>query len=152
MEHPRFKASKLRAATWHYFQACLFFNSQKFKEANRALDGATNLLGDKMGWNIAFRLLEIMNHYELGNLDTTDAKIKNMRHYLRRSKKDSELYRAMELIYILLEWHKYGLNLELAMPHIQPRLNNLKEFHKEFPFNPNATELVRFEEWIVTKK
>ncbi|MCB9233811.1 MAG: hypothetical protein H6581_19295 [Bacteroidia bacterium] len=149
--HPRFEISKMRTANWHFFKACLQFKTGKVKEAMQELNGATEMLSDKMGWNISFRLLEIMLLYEADLHDLLDTKILNMRQFVKRTHKNSELYRPMLLIGILMEWHKKDLDFKKAMPGISKKLEQLAEYHKKVPFNPTATELIRLETWIEEK-
>ncbi len=151
LAHPRLGASKMRSATWNYFQASLLFRMGKFKEALKSLNNATALLSDKLGWNIGFRLLEIMIMFESGHYDLLDARILNMRQYVRRTHKDSELYRPMQLISILMEWHKNSLDLRRGANAISRKIRNLETFHRNIPFNPTSFELVRFEEWMKGK-
>lgn len=149
--HPRFSVSKMRSAQWHYFHACLQFRVGNVKGATLSLNDATALLSDKMGWNLSFRLLEIMILFEAGHLDLLDTKILNMRQFIKRTQKKSDLYRAMILISILMDWHKNDLDIKKTFPAIQRHLNKLKSFHEEFPFNPTATELIRLESWMEEK-
>lgn len=149
--HPRFSVSKMRSAQWHYFHACLQFRVGNVKGALLSLNDATALLSDKMGWNLSFRLLEIMILYEAGHLDLLDTKILNMRQFVKRTHKKSDLYRAMILISILMDWHKNDLDIKRTYPAIQRQLKKLKSFHEEFPFNPTATELIRMENWMEDK-
>ena len=57
----------------------------------------------------------------------------------------------MQLISILMEWHKNNLDLEKAYPVIRKKMDKLNSYHKDIPFDPNSTELVRLENWIEEK-
>lgn len=149
--HRQFNASKMRAAKWHYYNTALLFKTGKVRDAFMELNDATALLSDKMGWNIAFRLLEIMILAELNYYDLLDSKILNMRQFVKRTQKNSEQYRAMILISILMDWHKNSLDLKKAYPSIEKKIEKLDEYHKDFPFNPNSTELIRLEDWMKEK-
>lgn len=149
--HRAFNVSKMRAAKWHYFHANLQFKTGKVREAMLSLNDATALLSDKMGWNIAFRLLEIMILFESGHYDLLDSKILNMRQFVKRTQKNTEQYRSVILIQILMEWHKMGLDLKKAYPSIKKKVGKLNEYHQDVPFNPNSTELVRLEDWMANR-
>ncbi len=151
LAHPRLSVSKMRAATWHYFQACLLFKNKNYKEATRALNEATALLSDKYGWNLSFRLLEIMILFQAGHNDLLDARILNIRQFVRRTQKNSELYRPMQLIGILMDWHRNSLNLKKAWPSIRKKLDNLESHHSKMPFSTSSGELIRLEEWLIGK-
>lgn len=151
LAHPRLNASKMRSATWYYFHANLLFRTGNIRDALKALNDATGLLADKLGWNIGFRLLEIMILFEAEHYDLLDTKILNMRQFVRRTHKESELYRPMQLISILMEWHKSSLDLKRASNAITRKIKNLEAFHENIPFNPTSFELIRFENWMKEK-
>ncbi len=151
MSHPRFGASPFRMAIWHYNQSCLLFKTKRISEALRALNEATPLLGDKVGWNLTFRLHEIMLLFEAGLLDVLETKILNMRQFVRRTQKNSEMYRPMKLIQILIEWHKNSLDVKKTLQSAKRQLADLNEFHQNVPFDPSTGELLRLENWLEAK-
>lgn len=151
LSHPRFAASPFRAAIWHYNQSCLYFKTNRFSEALRVLNDATPLLGDKMGWNLTFRLHEIMVLHEAGLHDVLETKILNMRQFVKRTQKNSEIYRPMKLIQILMEWHKNSLDIKSTLVSAKRQFADLKEFHKNVPFDPSTGELLRLENWLMEK-
>lgn len=148
IQHPRFSASKLRAAKWHFFHACLHLRTGNPRKAQQALMDANALLQDKAGWNLAYRILELMVLFETGNTEVMDSRIQNLRHFVQRTRKGSEDYRSQAIISMFLEWNKYGLDLDLAMPYLKRRLKALAEHHRDMPYNPGGYELIRFEDWL----
>ena len=151
MAHPRFSVSDFRAAIWHYYYTCLLFSKGLNREALRELNNATVLLADKEGWNITFRLQEIMILYEVELYDLLETKILNMRQFVKRTQKNSGLYRPMKLIQILMEWHKNSLDIHKTVDSIQKQLNDLQSYHESNPFDPATGELLRFENWMAQK-
>ena len=151
LRHPRLGASKMREAIWHYFKASLLLMTGEHKSALTELNEATSLLSDKMGWNLAFRVLEIMILFEGGHQDLLESKILNMRQFVKRTQKNSEFFRPMQLIGILMELHKHNLDLRKAYPSILKKMRKLEDWHEENPFNPTSTELIRLENWIESK-
>lgn len=146
--HPRFSASPFRVAIWHYCHSCALLKTKKTSEALRALNEATLLLSDKMGWNLTFRLHEIMVLHEAGMYDLLESKILNMRQFVKRTQKNSDLYRPMKLIQILMEWHKNSLDIKKTYNSIEKQLKDLQNYHKEIPFDPSTGELIRLETWM----
>jgi tetratricopeptide (TPR) repeat protein len=151
MAHARFTASPFRMAIWHYNNSCLLFKTKRNSEALRALNEATPLLGDKVGWNLTFRLHEIMLLFEAGLLDVLETKILNMRQFVRRTQKNSEMYRPIKLIQILIEWHKNSLDIKKTLLGAKRQLADLNDFHKNVPFDPSTGELLRLENWLESK-
>ena len=151
LSHPRFEVSEFRAAIWHYYKTCLLFQTSRTREALRQLNDATALLSDKEGWNLTFRLQEIMILYEADMFDLLETKILNMRQFVKRTQKNSNLYRPMKLISILMEWHKNSLNLPDTVKSIQRQLRDLQSYHENIPFDPATGELIRLENWMAEK-
>jgi tetratricopeptide (TPR) repeat protein len=149
--HPRFDASPFRAAIWHYNKSCLLFKTGRISEALKCLNDATPLLGDKMGWNLTFRLHEIMVLFEAGLYDVLETKILNMRQFVKRTQKNSEIYRPMKLIQILMEWHKNSLDIKKTIVAAKRQFSDLQEFHQNIPFDPSTGELLRLENWLSEK-
>jgi tetratricopeptide (TPR) repeat protein len=149
--HPRFNASAFRAATWHYFHSCLLLRTGRTSESLRALNDATPLLSDKMGWNLTFRLHEIMVLFEAGHHDLLETKIQNMRQFVKRTQRNSEIFRPMMLIQILMEWHKNSLHVNKTLSSAHKQLQELKDYHLTIPFDPSSGELIRFENWLQSK-
>lgn len=148
IRHPRFNASKLRAGKWHFFHACLHLRTENARAAQQALLEANALLQDKAGWNLAYRILELMVLFEMENTEVMDSRIQNLQHFVQRTRKGSEDYRSQAIISIFLEWNKYGLDLEQAMPQLRRKLKALADHHAEVPYNPGGYELIRFEDWL----
>jgi hypothetical protein len=118
----------------------------------KTLNDATPLLGDKMGWNLTFRLHEIMVLHEAGLYDVLETKILNMRQFVKRTQKNSELYRPMKLIQILMEWHKNSLDIQKTLVAAKRQFADLREFHQNIPFDPSTGELLRLETWLSEKE
>jgi hypothetical protein len=150
-KHPQFETSKMRAAQWQYFKVCVLVKKQDFKNANRSLSDTTPLLSDKYGWNLYVRLLEIVILFELQLFDPLDARIQNMRQFLKRANKNSDLYRFMLLLKILREWYKAGYDFTKARKSVLPILKELQEYHEHNPFRKSGFELIRFEKWFAGK-
>ncbi|MEM0997419.1 MAG: hypothetical protein AAGN35_10085 [Bacteroidota bacterium] len=150
-DHPRFAASPFRAAIWHYCYSCVMLKTGQTSQALRALNESTLLLSDKMGWNLTFRLHEIMVLFEAEMYDLLETKILNMRQFVKRTQKNSDLYRPMKLIQILMEWHKNSLDIKKTYGSIKKQLTDLRNYHKEIPFDPSTGELIRLENWMAEK-
>jgi tetratricopeptide (TPR) repeat protein len=151
LSHPQFNASRMLSAKWHYFHTCLLFKMGKYREAAQKLNDTAPLLADKYGMNLHIRLLEIMIMYELRHYDLMETKIQNMRQFIKRSQKNSELYRPMILIRILMEWFRKSYDFGKTLPSIRTKLQELKTFHDENPFRTSDFELIRLELWMEEK-
>ena len=148
-KHPRFEASPMRKAQWAYNKCALAFTEGDLKLANITLNDATELLNDKYGWNITFRLLEIMILFESGYTDLLDSRILNLKQFIKRAKPGSELYRPMQLINILMKLHKYSLSVKRSAKTIKPLIESLMKDEKLK--GSEGTELIRLEDWLYEK-
>jgi len=95
--------------------------------------------------------LEIIILFELQLFDPLDARIQNMRQFLKRANKNSDLYRFMLLLKILREWYKVGYDFAKARKTVLPILKEIKEYHETNPFRKSGFELIRFEKWFAQK-
>ncbi|MDX1906256.1 MAG: hypothetical protein SF053_04420 [Bacteroidia bacterium] len=151
IRHPQFSASKLLAARWHYFHACVLFRLSRYKEAYGNLDLLAPLLADKYGMNITIRLLEIMILCEQGHMDLLESRILNMRQYLKRTQQKKGLVRPNALIQILMSWYKHHYDFRQTVIDIQTRLDKLEHHHTTTPFDTSDFELIRLEQWLQDK-
>lgn len=149
--HPRFQVSEFRAAIWHYYYTCLLFSTGRKRESLRELNNATALLADKEGWNLSFRLQEIMILYECELFDLLETKILNIRQFIKRTQKNSGLYRHMKLIQILMEWHRNSLDIKKTVNSSKKQLLDLQSYHKDIPFDVATGELIRLENWMTSQ-
>ena len=46
----------------------------------------------------------------------------------------------MKLIQILMEWHKNSLDIRKTYKAIEKQLTDLRNYHKEIPFDPSTGE------------
>ena len=146
--HPQFEASKMLAAGWHYFHACILFKTKQFQASYQKLNDTTPLLADKYGMNLHIRLLEIMIMFELGHLDLMETKILNMRQFIKRTQKNQELERPITLIKILIKWYRKSYDFQSTLEHVGPELAVLESLEKEKTFLNSNFELIRLEHWM----
>jgi hypothetical protein len=146
--HPGIHLSKMRAGRWKYYHAVMAFKMKAFKKCILLLNEATSVMSDKLGWNIAFRLLEIMALFESQQTDVIDAKIENFRQFVKRNKHDDEYARAALLTDLLHVWHKNQYDFKTAEEFIKDGILKIKAYHSKVPFNPASFELIRFDNWI----
>lgn len=149
--HPVFKSSRMLAAKWHYYNACVLFQRKQYREAAPELNYAAPLLADKQGMNLYVRLLDIMLMYELGNQDLMDTRIQNMKQFLKRNTKNRALYRPTRLIQLLMTWRRARYEVARASHEVRAMLQDLRDFHEKSPFKKGDFELIRFELWLEQK-
>jgi tetratricopeptide (TPR) repeat protein len=150
-DHPQFEASRMLAAKWHYFHACILFETGDFQGAYMKLNDTTPLLADKYGRNLSLRLLEIMIMFELQHYDLMETKILNMRQFIKRTQKNKELFRPITLIKVLIKWYKNNYDFEKTLTLTQDELSKMEENILSSSMRNDKFELIRLEEWMKTK-
>jgi hypothetical protein len=146
--HPQFEASRMLAAKWHYFHACVLFKMGKFREAYIKLNDTSPLLTDKYGMNLYIRMLEIMIMFELDNFDLMETKILNMRQFVKRTQRTQEAHRPISLVKILMKWHKNHYDFQKTLAGTKSQLAELHALQAlQAPNNPDQ-ELIQLETWM----
>lgn len=151
LQHPQFEVSKTIAAQWYYFSACLAFKRKDFKKANRLLNETTLLMADKFGKNIYIRIVEMMILYELNLLEPLDARIQNVRQFIKKTEENTENHRVYLLYKLLQQWMRVGYDFARLYKKAVPILNELVTFHTKFPFRTTDFELIRLDNWMADK-
>lgn len=151
MAHPQIESSKLISSKWHYFNACMLFLQERYREAYHELDHTTALLADKYGMNLTLRVLEIMILFEMGHHDILETKILNMRQFIKRTQQQKTQFRPTMLIQILINWYKSAYDFAKTLDESSDDLAALEAYHRAYPFNTSDFELIRLEHWLTEK-
>lgn len=148
LNHPQFEASKMLAARWHYFHACLLFSMQKYRKAYMKLNDTSPLLADKYGMNLYIRMLEIMIMFELDNFDLMETKILNMRQFVKRTQKNQEAYRPISLTKVIMKWYKNNYDFQKTLAGTKAQLAELDALQALYPASNPDQELIRLDTWM----
>lgn len=146
--HPQFEASRMLAAKWHYFHACLLFKMKKFREAYLQLNDTSPLLADKYGMNLYIRMLEIMIMFEMDNVDLMETKILNMRQYVKRTQRTQEEHRPISLVKVMMKWYKNNYDFEKTLAGTKSQLEELNALQASNPPGNPDQELIQLETWM----
>ncbi len=148
LRHPQFEASRMLAAKWHYFHACLLFKMRKYREAYMKLNDTSPLLADKYGMNLYIRMLEIMIMYELDNFDLMETKILNMRQFVKRTQRTQESHRPISLVKVMMKWHKNNYDFQKTLAGTKSQLKELNAMQALNPPGNPDQELIQLETWM----
>ena len=145
--HPNFKSRKLIKARWEYFEACILFKENKFKESYSKLSKISSVLvSDKGELQIGYRLLLVyllyhnskfdLFEYEIQSLEKSIKKIKGIK--LSRIKIIiSHLKKLIKMNFII---DKNNFNLKLLIHELEKDKNN--------KWSPLGVEIINFEYFI----
>lgn len=138
-------------ARWKYYEAILCFAKGDFKECIRILSRHSELLKDKTGWLLGYKLLEILCHIELHNLDIAELKINSFKLFLKRNT-HANLKRYQTIQVILKTLIAEELNFKLLYTKYSTELELLEKGKGPYYRDPMGFELMSFNAWLQKKK
>jgi hypothetical protein len=150
LSHPKLSSNKFLPAKWHFYKAWFLFNQKQFDEANYAMNDCTYLLEDKTGWLYGYRILDIMITLESNELFLVDGKVANFKKVIGKQK-DINASRAKTILKFLDTLVRKHYDYALAAKSQRANITLLQEAKDDHLWEPMGYELIRFEEWFVTK-
>jgi tetratricopeptide (TPR) repeat protein len=149
LEHSLSDTGGYRKSKFVYYQACVLFATQQFKEALQLLNKSLEIEKDKTGWNIALRTLNIMVFIELSKIDEAARSLEALRKYMERLTKSDEVKeRDILAIKLLREIEKDGFRYDPKNTNATKMLKELSEKDKPTSWNYYTPELVPFHQWV----
>lgn len=137
-----------------YLKACVQFCEAKFRDSYMTLQDAREIEGDKEGWNIGIRILNIMNLMELNLFDLVDNQIEALRKHIERYKDrpDREVRRREELILRLLtKLEKSSYDFAGLAEREAHLIDELDRNDKGIRWEPKTYEMIVFQDWFRAK-
>lgn len=150
LAHPKLNSNKFLPAKWHYYKACFLFQQKQFDEANIAMNDCTYLLEDKTGWLYGFRILDIMITLECNEMFLVDGKVSNFKKIIGKQK-DINSSRAKTILKVLDALVRKHYDYTAAAKNQKANITLLEEAKNNHLWEPMGYELIRFEEWFVSK-
>lgn len=142
-----------RFAKYNFYNACVLFREGQFRECNRILSMKFELSKDRLGWEIAIRVLRIMALIELERYDEVQqmvhSLVKHIERNVRRGDTAHERDKMILKTFQLLE--KEGFRKGHCPPQVCKLLEQLKEPGKSFSWQPLSPELIPVHEWMIKK-
>lgn len=139
-------------ARYFFYRACLYFEKGLYQKSNQILQDIKLLDKDKYGWNVAMRILVIMNHIESQNFDLADSKISSFRKYIDRLKRNGRILpRYLVISKLLLSLRNQGFNFSKSMKESNSLLEKLKLEEDGYRRAEKSPELIAFHNWFKEK-
>ncbi len=137
----------------YYYHACVLFLQRRHKYAHDCLQFTKALDADKNGWNIAVRILDIMNQIQWGGLyHSADAHIDNLRDHIFKTRKIKPITpRNLAILDILKALVKEGFNFDTVAAQKASVLQKLSSGNEDYEWNMISPELIRFDAWFMAK-
>lgn len=149
--HPKLKANKLNPAKWDYFEANILFAEGDYDKASDKLLGYSELLKDKAGWLMGYRILELMCMSEMNELDLMDFRNESFRKLLQRQKAEA-VDRPKAIFKIMESFIKTGGSVLKTQKVEANRLELLRKGEGTYRWDPLGFELIRFDTWFDAKQ
>jgi len=134
-------------AKFHFYKACFFYKDKNYDQVNKHMRKAELLYADTKGWEIAFKLLDIMIFIDNKDFYYLKFYLEKVRKMLTKMK-DENTVRLKEILKISSSVAKHNGNKKLVLKDIENSLNKLSEGKSDFYWNPKGYEFFRFDEWI----
>lgn len=146
------KKNVLIQARWDFFSAAVAFSKEDWQQASEKLHLTQKLAGsDSSGWQIGYKLLEIMLAIKEKEYYTLVYLLDNLKLLLHRQgqKKANNIERPKNILKILRTYQSQNFKYTPTLKKIEKQLLNLKEGQDQFYWNPLSYEIIRFDEWFM---
>ncbi len=141
------------AATVRYYNACIKFLQEDYTSSYLLLNDVKALERDKESWNIAIRVLSIMNQIELEKFEIADNLIENLRKHHERVRKTLPVTKRDEkIIKILIALSHHSYRFRRTYREKAEAFNLLESLDKEYRWKILSPEMIVFHEWFKAKK
>lgn len=150
MAHPKLKSSDYIHAKWWFYKAAFHFAKGEYDDSIAALHEDTTLTNDKTGWLFGYKLLEIMNYIEQEQYYLIDFRVEALRKLLQRQKKKSTK-RVKMIFNVLNTYTQRDYDFQETIEKEANQLRQLQEAKGDFEWNPMGYEIIRFDDWLLSK-
>jgi tetratricopeptide (TPR) repeat protein len=141
-----------RVAKFRFYYANVLFKQGNFKGALRELLQNAELSKDKIGWEIAIRVLTIMTYIELDGLDEAEKQVDSLRKHMDRHEKKTDIRVRDQLILKQLQrLQKRGFTFGKPGSEDVKTLQLLSSTEKKYKWEPLTPELIPFHSWLRQK-
>ncbi|MCA6364821.1 MAG: hypothetical protein IM638_17440 [Bacteroidetes bacterium] len=148
----RLKQGDFRIAKYAFYEACVHFKLGRFKECSRQLSLKFELSKDKLGWEIAIRILRIMTMIELNRHDEAQPMVGNLQKHIERNARKADVNERDRMILKLFrELDKAGFRFDNLSKVPRDLHARLSEKNQPWSWKPLSPELIPVHEWLQSK-
>lgn len=140
------KKNQFVHSKWQYFKANLLFQQAQFDNALSILQKQSELLSDKSGWRLGFKILEMMCIIELDTCDWLDYRIETFRKLLSTVKEEN-IHRPKLILHIIKQFIKQAYDIKATNKKCEEQLNLLRQGEENYRYDPRGYEVIRFDKW-----
>lgn len=141
-----------RVAKFRFYYANVLFKQGNFKGALKELLQNAQLSKDKIGWEIAIRVLTIMTYIELDGMDEAEKQVDSLRKHMDRHESPTDIRsRDQVILKYLKRLLKRGFVFGKPTPDDTKLLELLSSDQKKYKWEPFSPELIPFHQWLMQK-
>jgi len=135
-----------------YYNACSLFLQGRHLETHLMLQETAIIEKDKEGWNVAVRILTIMNQIDWGGTnDTSDTHINNLYHFVNYTRKIQPILdRNLLILKVLKALDRNGFNFSQTYEEERETLKELAG-NGVAKYQMLKPEVIRFDTWFMAK-
>jgi hypothetical protein len=147
---PELKTSKVREEKWNYFAAYNYYMLGYTAKAKELLGHCKNLMINKSGWYLGKQLLLLMISIQEKQANPTIIQLENLLKVFRNLE-DEHIYRFKSIYKVVRFLAKNQFDFNKTYKNQKHHLDLLKEGEGEYSWNPLGYEMIRFDEWFMSK-
>lgn len=141
-----------RFAKYAFFNASVQFKQGQYKDCLTTLSMKYELSKDKLGWELAMRMLRIMTLIEMGKLDDAQPLVGSLIKHIERNARKADVHqRDKMLARLFLEAEKEGFSFAKPSNNVKEMLAMLSETGSVLSWQPLSAELIPVHEWIAAR-
>lgn len=145
-----FKLAEFSKSKWNYYKANLLFAQGKYDDALALLQRENELISDKSGWRLGFKILEMMCIIELGYYDWLDFRIETFRKLLSDVKNEN-VSRPKLVLQIIKGFIKHMYDFKTSTIDLKEHFDLLASNDAEYKWDPIGYEVIPFHKWWYNK-
>ena len=154
LKHKQINAgNRLIKARWLFFRANLEYLQGDLDAAAKSLSTNDHITSDKSGWNLGYKLLQMMIHIDENDLFLVDYQIKNFNRLLSPKKTETEnIARARVISKVIRLFIKHRGDFKETFEVAKEEIEALTKGEGELFWDPMGYEVIRFDEWLKQKR
>ncbi len=135
-----------------YYNACIKFILGEYNASYLLLQNTRELERNKESWNVAIRVMGIMNQIESENYELADSLVENLRKHSERLKKNLFISSRDEVIVqVLLALSRHSYNFRKTYRLRQESFRKLESRQGPYRWKILNPEMIIFHEWFHAK-
>ncbi len=135
-----------------YLFACMKSIKGENLQSNELLEEVTEIEKDKEGWNIAKRILTIINRIETKDFESVDLQVQNLQKHIKRTLKTKQVSKRNILILrILVKLINEHFDFAKVYKNRQRYFELIESSEIDYRWKIKSPELIIFHEWFKSK-